>query len=321
MSGSMTHEHVGSVAVACQRADIFSVVFHGGFCGSPGNCSLIFVDGICGIACHTQQRLSEGDCHAVPFILFNIPFNLVIFLAVHQCGRLNNQIGNACLLRLVHGFSDCVDLLLIPCKDVIDDYLRREGSSHAVVGVGLCQSFFDSADGGNTAVSIAGAEAADQDFLLFVRFRVQRIVLAGISGADEVIGSARSRIFIAESVRNLRNIFLILVRQFDIRVLGDLRRLLRQNGLRCLLLSSLFRMDIDFSDQTCNQKRAVVGVNIGFCLLFCHLGLNLFCGSLQCRIFDSILRADRSSVAGRCAECLCLLINGYRSLIPCQIFL
>ena len=114
---------------------------------------------------------------------------LVVLGAVHEVGRLYDEVldavGDGALKSLLH----VVYKLAVAGLDVVDDDLRGEGAAHGPVGERGLQGLLDTADIGGAAVVERSAEADDEQFVLADAVGVEGIVLRGVAGVSaEVIG-------------------------------------------------------------------------------------------------------------------------------------
>ena len=121
------------------------------------------VDDLVEVLVRGQERRAEFDGVEPAFIVGQFLFEVVVFVAVHQVRRLDDEGLDAVRNGSVERFLDVVDGEVVSLFQLVDDDLAREGTADLILRVCFGNGVLDRADGLLAAVVVARAEADDED--------------------------------------------------------------------------------------------------------------------------------------------------------------
>ena len=129
-----------------------------------------------------QQVLADDDLFERVRIVRGGFYDVVIFEAVHQVGRLDEDVLDAVRDSAVHRLFEVIDDFAVSVGNVVDDDLGGKASSDAPFGERFDQSLFDRADRGDSGVVEAGAEGYDEQFVLADLVLVEGVIQRSVAG-------------------------------------------------------------------------------------------------------------------------------------------
>ena len=124
----------------------------------------------------------EDHLFELAFVFLHGFLEFIKFRTAHQRGRLYDQNLYLVFDSSLNSLFYVIDLFVISSLNVVDDDLCSEASSDGEVRDCFCDCLFDRADGCDTVVVVAGAEAAYQNFVAADLILIQRIILGSVAG-------------------------------------------------------------------------------------------------------------------------------------------
>ena len=190
MRSAVTHEDESGAGFLSSVNAFKAGVCNSGSSDRLGNSFLVGVDDGSVGTNFAEHRLCDGNGLELILVLLERFAHLVVLCAVHQVGRLNNEVLDAVGNCAVQSLRHVVDLLAVTSLNVVDDDLCSESAADRPVGVRFLQRVFDALDVGDAAVIERRAERDDQQLILADIVLVSGIILGSIAGVEsEVVGA------------------------------------------------------------------------------------------------------------------------------------
>ena len=180
MGSAVSHEYERGLLVSLRSINRLKA----GFCGSVlVNC---IGDGS-SVCIGVADRCREDHLFELAFVFLYGFLEFIKFRTAHQRGRLYDQNLHLVFDSSLNSLFYVIDLFVISSLNVVDDDLCSEASSDGEVRDCFCDCLFDRADGCDTVVVVAGAEAAYQNFVAADFILIQRIILGSVAGISSEI--------------------------------------------------------------------------------------------------------------------------------------
>ena len=188
--GAVAHEDERGARFLRGVEALKACVCNSGGCDGLGDGFLVGVDDGSVRANLAEHRLCDGDGFKLVAVSVDHFAHFVIFCAVHQVGRLDDEVLHAVCDRTLERLIHVVDLFAVTGLDVVDDDLRGEGAADGPVGVRFLQRIFNALDVSYAAVVEGRAEGDDEQLVFADLVLISGIVLRCVAGVKtEVIGA------------------------------------------------------------------------------------------------------------------------------------
>ena len=113
-----------------------------------------------------EQRLAHGEVVELIDVGGDLGHHVVVLIAVHQVGGLEDDPLHAVGHQALHGLGHVVGLDAVALRQNVDDGLGGEGAANLPIRVGGLDVGLNCADGELAVVVVAGAEADHEDHRL-----------------------------------------------------------------------------------------------------------------------------------------------------------